>query len=312
MSSRQPVHEREQRRGVVRRAVGDAHAELDEDRVVDQAVADHLVDHHEVAGVEDLELGPHAEVPDPLRHRPQHRGGVDHDVVAAGGEVHRAAVERADLRAQLLDVHEPVARRRSCPSRRRRRERRVGAAEHEVAAHAGGQVEHDVDVGRAHALDDLAVQRRIARALAGLRVADVDVGDGGAGARGLDRRRRDVLRGRPARCRSRPSCRPRRSPRRSMKTSGFTPGSSCRRSRERDSGRSVKRGRGWRPARAHACGRCAGGRRGEGRRVERSGAASAARRATTSPPLSDEFSSSDPRRQPVACVESLRAVRRAA
>ena len=47
-------------------------------------------------------------------------GRVDHHVVAAGGEVHRAAVERADLRAQLLDVHEPLARRRSCPSRRRR------------------------------------------------------------------------------------------------------------------------------------------------------------------------------------------------
>ena len=41
------------------------------------------------------------------------------------------------------------------------------AAEHEVAAHAGGEVEDDVDVGGAHALDDLAVQRRVARPLAG-------------------------------------------------------------------------------------------------------------------------------------------------
>ena len=69
-----------------------------------------------------------------------------------------------------------------------------GAAEHEVAAHARGEVEDDVDVGRAHPLDDLAVERRVARALAGLRVADVDVRDGGAGARGLDRGVGDLAR----------------------------------------------------------------------------------------------------------------------
>ena len=48
-------------RRVVGRAVGDAHAELDHHRVVEQAVADQLLDQHEVAGVEHLELGAHAE-----------------------------------------------------------------------------------------------------------------------------------------------------------------------------------------------------------------------------------------------------------
>ena len=37
-------------------------------------------------------------------------GRIDHHVVAAGREVHGAAVERADLRPQLLDVHEALVR----------------------------------------------------------------------------------------------------------------------------------------------------------------------------------------------------------
>ena len=41
--------------------------------------------------------------------------------------------------------------------------------------------------GRAHPLDHLAVERDVADALAGLRVAHVDVDDGRAGARGLER-----------------------------------------------------------------------------------------------------------------------------
>ena len=59
----------------------------------------------------------------------------------------------------------------------------------------GRQVEDDVDVGRADPLDDLAVESRVATALAGLRVADVDVDDRRAGARGLDRRVGDLLGG---------------------------------------------------------------------------------------------------------------------
>ena len=44
------------------------------------------------------------------------------------------------------------------------RQRLLGAAEHQVAAHAGGQVQHHVDVGAAHPLDHLAVERHVARA----------------------------------------------------------------------------------------------------------------------------------------------------
>ena len=45
----------------------------------------------------------------------------------------------------------------------------------------GGGVDDDVDVGGPDPLDDLAVERDVARALAGLGIADVDVDDRGAG-----------------------------------------------------------------------------------------------------------------------------------
>ena len=143
---------------------------------------DELLREDEVAGVEDLDLGPHAELSDLPRHRAQHRRRVRHHVVALG-EVHRAAVERADLGQQLRDVGEPLGRAGHVGALGSRRKRRLGTAEHEVAAHARGEVEDDVDVGRADPLDDLAVERRVARRPAGLRVADVDVHDRRARAR---------------------------------------------------------------------------------------------------------------------------------
>ncbi len=52
----QPLHHGEEGRRVVGGAVGDAHAQLDQRRRVDQPVADQLVDEHQMAGVEHLEL----------------------------------------------------------------------------------------------------------------------------------------------------------------------------------------------------------------------------------------------------------------
>ena len=91
---------------------------------------------------------------------------------------------------QLGDVGEPLLGARHVGPGGVGRKRRVAAAEHEIAAHAGGEVEHDVDVRRAHALDHLAVERDVAAALAGLGIAHVDVRDGRPGARRLESRRR--------------------------------------------------------------------------------------------------------------------------
>ena len=155
--------------------------------------ATQLLREDEMARVEDLDLGPHAELSHLARHLAEHRGRVRHHVVALG-EVHRPAVERADLGQQLGDVREPLGRAGHVGSLRVRRKRRLDTAEHEVAAHARGEVEDDVDVRRADPLDDLAVERGVARRPAGLRIPDVDVHDRRARARGVDGRRRDLRR----------------------------------------------------------------------------------------------------------------------
>src|SRR5699024_6236786 len=61
----------------------------------------------QVAGVEDLEFGPHAQGLDPLRPLPEHVRGGDVDV-RPFAEVEGPAVDRADLGQQLFDVGETV------------------------------------------------------------------------------------------------------------------------------------------------------------------------------------------------------------
>ena len=63
----------------------------------------------------------------------------------------------------------------------------------QVAAHARGRVDHHVDAAVAQPLDDLAVERHLARAVAGARIPHVDVHDGGAGPRRLDAGLGDLL-----------------------------------------------------------------------------------------------------------------------
>ena len=89
---------------------------------------------------------------------------------------------------------EPLLRAHQVGAAGVERQRRAGAAQHEVAAHARGEVDHGVDVGAAQPLDHGAVERDVARAAARLRVAHVDVHDRGAGARRVERRVRDLLR----------------------------------------------------------------------------------------------------------------------
>jgi hypothetical protein len=62
-----------------------------------------------VAGVEGLDLGLHAEIGHHPAHGAQHAGRVGHDVIGLG-EVHRAAVERADLRQAFGDMGHPFRR----------------------------------------------------------------------------------------------------------------------------------------------------------------------------------------------------------
>ena len=77
----------------------------------------------------------------------------------------------------------------------REREHVLGAAEHHVAAHPGGEVDDDVDARVADPLDHLGVELGGAGADAGVGVADVDVHDRRPRLGGIDRRRRDLLGG---------------------------------------------------------------------------------------------------------------------
>ena len=77
---------------VRRRRPGDAEAELEERRVVDQILAEHLQGEAQVAGVEDLQFRLDAEFANPERAPAEHvgRGNIDQ---AAFAEVVRAAVQ---------------------------------------------------------------------------------------------------------------------------------------------------------------------------------------------------------------------------
>ena len=147
-----------------------------------------------MTGIEDLDLGAHPERPHAPGHVREHRRGVGHDVVALA-EVHRPAVEGADLGPKLGDVGEPLLGAREVGARPRERQRPVRGAERKVAPHAGGQVQHHVYSGVAYPLDHLAVERRIARRLPGPWVAHVHVDDRGPRPGRIDAGAGDLLRG---------------------------------------------------------------------------------------------------------------------
>src|SRR5215472_1422724 len=94
---------------VRRRTPGNAEAELEHRRLLQQALLMHALGEPEMAGIEHLQLGLHAQLADPLGPGAQLIGRRDEDHVAVA-EVQRAAVQRADLRQQLLDMHQALQR----------------------------------------------------------------------------------------------------------------------------------------------------------------------------------------------------------
>jgi hypothetical protein len=142
-----------------------------------------------MAELEALDLGLDADGLDALRHLAQEVAGGHEQAVA---EVEGAAVERADLRSQFLDMGDALGRIGH-----------VGAAatlggvfwvKEEVAAHAGGEVDDDIDAAVTDALHGFAVVLELAAGLAGLGVAHMKMRDGGARLGRLDRRLGDLFR----------------------------------------------------------------------------------------------------------------------
>src|SRR5579862_8751231 len=157
----QVVHHGEQVPHVRRDPVGDAGAQLDHGRGGHETFLDHLLDERQVAGVEHLQLHFNPQIAQyPGTLAAVIRGGNVGAVAVA--EVERAAIQRGDLGAiqplaaqfdhvahALLLADEVAAGRGSVGQPLR--------ADADVAAHAAGQIDDDVDLALADALDYLAV-----------------------------------------------------------------------------------------------------------------------------------------------------------
>ena len=120
-----------------------------------------------------------------LAHGLQHARRVDHDVIGLG-EIHRAAVERADLGPAQAHMLDPLGGADHVGAGLGKRQRRVGRAEHQVAAHPRRQVQHHVHIRGTDALGHLAVEGHIARRRAALGVAHMAMDHRRAGLRGVD------------------------------------------------------------------------------------------------------------------------------
>src|SRR5690606_1348151 len=75
-----------------------------------------------------------------------------------------------------------------------KRKRVLDISENHVAAHSGGQVQDNVDLGIADPLRHLTIKRDVAARCARLGVTDMAVNDRSAGLRRVNRRFRDLLR----------------------------------------------------------------------------------------------------------------------
>ena len=176
------------------RAPRNAEAELEQRRIVDQAFGAKLLGEPEIAGIEDLHLRLDAIGLDEPGLFAQLRRRLHDDGVAVA-EIERAAIERADFRAQLGDMEEPLDRADeigACASLNF-----IGlfaGADLEIAAHAGGEVDDDVLVLGADALDDFAIEMDAAGALAGLGIAHMAMDDRRACSGRFQRRIGDLLR----------------------------------------------------------------------------------------------------------------------
>src|SRR5690606_30020313 len=102
----------------------------------------------------------------------------------AVAEVEGAAVQGADLRQQFLHMRQ-AGQWADQVSVGAEVHRVLAATDFQVAAHAGGEVDDDVDVGLADALHHFTVQGYIAAEFAGVRVAYMAVHHGGAGLGGF-------------------------------------------------------------------------------------------------------------------------------
>src|SRR6218665_266989 len=188
---RQVVNHGLHRASVCRGTPGNTEAQLKQWRIVEQTFLEQLLGEPQMPGVEYLQLGLDAERLYAFGAGAQLRGRRHVDVVAVT-EVERAAIERADFRQQFLDMHQPGQPADQIGALAETH-RLLTGADLQIAPHAGRQVDDDIGVGAANAVNHIAVQIRVAAATPRLRVAHMAMRHRRTGLCRLDRRRRNLL-----------------------------------------------------------------------------------------------------------------------
>src|SRR5579863_2849523 len=196
---RQRVHHGEQVAGVGRHTPGNAGAQLDHRRSWNQPLLDELLHEPQVPRVEHLQFRLHLQIAQNTRTLAHVVGGGDVGAIAVA-EVEGTAIERGDvravqaLRAQLDDVPHALFLGDEVGAGGGR----VGEAalaDADVTAHAAGEVDQNVHLAVTDVPDDFAVVARGHAEFAAVRIAHVNVYDGGPGARRRDGGGGNLLRG---------------------------------------------------------------------------------------------------------------------
>src|SRR5690348_8889142 len=151
--------------GIGRHSIGNAHAELNQRRGGDQVFLDHLPDEPQVACVKDLELRFDTQIAQNRRTLAQVVGCRDVSAVAIA-KVETTAVEGSDVGpvepfvAEVDDMPHAIFLTAEVRAGCGRVFQSV-VADADVTTHSAGEVDDDVDLAFADALDYLAVVARL-------------------------------------------------------------------------------------------------------------------------------------------------------
>ena len=169
-------------------AVADPHHDLEQRRALEHALREQHMRELDVAGVEHFQLRLRAGLLDGFRHDSHVFRRVDH---RGRTRPHGVEVERGDIRFEFDDVLDALERRNE--GRARSGDARIVLARYEAAAGAGGEVDDQIGILVADALDHLAVVGEL-HARPPVRMADMDMRDRGADLGRFQRGIGDLLR----------------------------------------------------------------------------------------------------------------------
>ena len=113
-----------------------------------------------MTGVERFNLGLYADRLHLICHLDKHRRAVCHDVVTMP-EIHRATIQRTNFRQAVSDMGQTFGGTGHVGADGTWRQGCFHPAQNKITAHAGCQVQHDINFGIADTFGHFAEQRRI-------------------------------------------------------------------------------------------------------------------------------------------------------